>query len=213
MTDPRPETVEASPAAPIPAGVPLLGLAIALAAGLPITPQGASFLQLLWASFRRGMLEGVLMLVGFGSPFLFGLALFVGVVACSRETATRLVRIPIALMHAQLVLVAAAIVRGGEAIAAWALLGFAVVSGAHLAHHTARSMASDGRGPSLQWYARWGAMVVAAIAGWSRMQRLGGVELGLAVDVVGVCALGIVFMTTLRGRRARAADRADVDAG
>jgi hypothetical protein len=83
-----------------------------------------------------------------------------------------------------------------------ALLGFAIVTALGLARHSARTRA-EGDGPSLAWYIRWGAIVVAGVAGWLRLQRAVGVELGIGLDV----ALGsaVLLVLSLGRRRFRAA--------
>jgi hypothetical protein len=199
--------------APLPGGVALLGLAMALAAGLPLTPEGASFVRLAMNEFSRGALEGVLMLAGFGSPFVFGLLLFVGHLFFAPSVAKRMVSVPVSLLHSQLLLVAFVLWRHGESLAAPALLGIAVVGAIHLVVTTATSRAS-GDGPSLVWYARWGATMIAAVAAWSRLQWLADVHLGIAVDVLLACSLLIVFIIERKRRilRTLAQRRASHDA-
>jgi hypothetical protein len=184
---------------PLPGGVALLGLAMGLAAGLPLTPEGASFLRLVANELARGFLEGVMMIAGFGSPFVFGLVLFVGHLFFAPALAKRIVSVPVSLLHSQLLLVAFVLWRHGESVAAPALVGVAVVGAVHLVLHTAKSQASDG-GPTLIWYARWGATMIAAVAAWSRLQWLAGVRLGIAIDVLLACSLLIVFIIARKER-------------
>ncbi len=175
----------------------LAGAALAVSSALPITPDGYSFLALLRGEFQRGVLEGLLMLVGFGSPFLLGLAVAIVPWSVAPWIGRRIVRLPIAFMHSQLVLVALVIWLAGNAIADLALLGFAIVSGVRLAVHTARGH-SEGDGPQLAWYVRWGGMMVAAICAWVELQRASGLELGLGLHV----ALGSgVLMAASLGTR------------
>lgn len=185
--------------APLPGGVALLGLAMALSAALPLTPGGTSFIRLVIEEFRTGAMEGIVMLAGFGSPFVFGLAVFCGHVFFDTATAKRLVRVPVSLLHSQLVLVAFVLWRNGGGVATFALLGIGVVGAAHLVMHTARSHAS-GSGPSLLWYTRWGASMIAAVAAWARLQLVAGVKLGIAVDVLLACAVLIVFVIERKRR-------------
>lgn len=199
--------------ASLPGGVALLGLAMALSAGLPLTPEGAPFVRLVLEEFRRGAMEGMMMIAGFGSPFVFGLTIFVGHLFFPPETAKRIVRLPVSLLHSQLLLVAFVVWRHGESVAAPALLGVAVVGVVYLVMHTAKTHAS-GNGPSLVWYARWGATMIAAVAAWGRLQVLAEVRLGIAVDVMLACALLIVFiierkervLRTIAERKARTGD-------
>jgi hypothetical protein len=202
---------------PLPGGVALLGLAMALAAGLPLTPEGAPFVRLVLGEFSRGVLEGIMMIAGFGSPFVFGLLLFVGHLFFSPAAAKRMVSVPVSLLHSQLLLVAFVLWRHGESVAAPALLGVAVVGSIHLVVHTAKAHGT-GDGPSLVWYARWGATMIAAVAAWSRLQWLADVRLGIAVDVLLACALLIVFIIVRKQRvlrtlvRQRAAGEAEAEA-
>src|SRR5690606_8973547 len=114
------------------------------------------------------------------SPFVFGLLVFVGHLFFAPATARRIVRVPVSLLHSQLLLVAFVLWRHGESIAAPALLGVAVVGSIHLVVYTAKTHAEgDGHGPTLVWYARWGATMIAAIAAWARLQLLADVHLGI----------------------------------
>ena len=184
---------------PLPGGVALLGLAMGLAAGLPLTPEGESFVRLVIDEFSRGLLEGTMMIAGFGSPFVFGFLLFVGHMFFAPAVAKRMVSVPVSLLHSQLVLVAFVLWRHGEALAAPALLGVAVVGAIHLVVHTAKTHA-EGDGPSLVWYARWGATMIAVVAAWTRMQMFANVRLGIAVDVLLGCSLLIVFVISRKER-------------
>lgn len=176
--------------------IALLGVALAATAALPIAPDGKSFVHFVLASFQRSILEGLLMVAGFGSPFLFGIAVAVAS-RMTPEAGAQLVRAPIAMMHSQLVLVAWAVWRHGEAIAAGPMFLFAIVSAGYLALSSAKKRAED-RGPSLEWSIRWGATIVAAVCMWSRIQMFGGVKLGLAIDVAWLCAAMLVLLTTPR---------------
>ena len=174
----------------------VLGAALAATAALPIAPDGKSFLNYVLASFQRSLLEGLLMVAGFGSPFLFGIAVAVAA-RMKPEAGAQLVRAPIAMMHSQLLLVAWAVWRHGDAVAAGPMFLFAIVSALYLALSSAKKKAED-RGPSLQWSIRWGATIVAAVCMWARIQMFGGVKLGVAIDAAWLCAAGLVLLTTPR---------------
>jgi hypothetical protein len=206
-------TEEATPPPkPVPKLAAVGGLVVAVSAFLPLHPEGLSFFDLFLIELSRGLLEGLLMLVSFGSPYLFGLTVALAPWLPSTVDA-RVVRIPVALMHSQLLLVAIVLVSAGEAVAPFALLGFAVVSGGYLALHTARANA-EGRapvdpqapstafvGPAAAWYAQWGAMVIAGIAAWTELQRVGGVALGYGLHVLLGGALMILAVTARRAKR------------
>ncbi|MBX7081261.1 MAG: hypothetical protein K1X88_18820 [Nannocystaceae bacterium] len=212
MTDVEPEappSPEAPDEAPPPAlrrplAAAICGAAIVAAAALPITPDGRSFVSLLLAEFHRGLLEGILMLSGFGSPFLFGLAVAAAGAGQAMGSSDRhklareLVRAPIGLLHGQLLLVAFVVWRHGQAVAALPLLAFAIAGAA--VYVRAGMAAPGGRTLALEPTVRWGATVVAGVAGWCRLQHLAGVHLGRAVDVVLVAAVLLVLVT--RPRRA-----------
>lgn len=162
------------------------GVVIASAVVLPVTPAGQSFLALLWAEIGRGLLPGLLMLVGFGSPFLFGLAVAIaGSPFVSGPAAVLLLRVPLACLHVQLLLVSFVLWRNEQGIATLPLFGFAVVGaiGFVFGQRPAPPTIEARR------YLEWGAATIAGVAAWCRLQRLVGVELGIAVDVVLVAAI------------------------
>lgn len=196
MSEPTSEAPPEAPAVHLSLAAHACGAAIAIAAALPLVPDGRSFLGLLRAELERGLLEGLLMLVGFGSPFLFGLATLVVAWPRLREVAVEVVRTPIGLVHGQLLLVAFVVWRQGRAIAALPLFGFAIVGAIAYARSGAR--APGGRRLPLVATVRWGALVVAGIAAWCRLQRLAGIELGIAVDVVLGAALLLSWTTRER---------------
>ena len=171
---------------------------MAISSAMPWTPEGASFLELLRGEFGRGVLEGLLMLVGFGSPFLFGVGVAIVPLVAAPAVARQLVRVPIAFMHSQLLLVMIVLWLAGAGLATLPMLGFAVVSGVFLAVHTARTHAEAG-GPRLGWYTRWGGMMVAAVTGWMELQQAGDLYFGWGLHVALGCGLGIV--ASLAGRR------------
>ena len=165
---------------------------------MPLHPDGFSFAQLLYAAFLRSPLEALVVLLGFGSPFLFGL--IVALVAGFGERlhpliAQRLLVTNLSFLHAQLLLVAYVLWSGGQGMLPFALLGFAVVSGgAFVVSHARAAASGEGSGPTPRWLIRWGASVIVAICGWIRLQMLVEVRFGWAVEVV---LAGCVAMTVL----------------
>ncbi|HWB77519.1 MAG TPA: hypothetical protein VG755_21280 [Nannocystaceae bacterium] len=180
----------------------LCGAVIAAAACLPLAPDGSSFIGMLRAELARGLLDGVLMLAGFGSPFLFGLAVAIVASPKLRKLADEIVRTPIGLVHGQLLLVGFVVWRDGRAIAALPLFGFAVVGA--IAYAFSGSRAPGGKRLPLSGTVRWGALVIAGVAGWCRLQRFAGIDLGIAVDVVLAAALLLAFLTARRDAPAAA---------
>lgn len=197
---------------PAPASLPratiAVGAALAACAALPVTPDGYSFLHLLYAAFVRHPLEGFMMLVGFGSPFLFGLAAAgAGVSIGKGESADYAARVALhvvlAALHTQLLMVAAILVWKGVGVAPWSLGGLALVSGVYFVYRSAKDRAAspDPRGgPSMRFMVRWGASILVAIALWSRLQMLGGLRMGFAIEGILVCAL---VLNLLVGERRR----------
>lgn len=173
------------------------GLGLAASSALPLTPRGQSFLDLLRGEFARGPLEGLLMTLGFGSPYLFGGAVAMAAFWLRPEVGRRWVRVPLALLHAQLVLVAIAIALWGEAVAAYPLVAFAFASGGALAYHGARYQA-EGREPSLSWYVRWGGAVVTGVGSWIELQRAAGVQWGIGLETALFSAIGLILLGTSR---------------
>ncbi|MCH9683371.1 MAG: hypothetical protein K0V04_18185, partial [Deltaproteobacteria bacterium] len=106
----------------LPRSTAVLGLALFASAWLPLTPGGRTFFQVVIEAFGAGFMTGVVMVLGFGSPFLFGLGVVAGQLTEDDETAARYVRGPVTMMHSQLLLVAWMTWRHGDAIASLQLL-------------------------------------------------------------------------------------------
>lgn len=170
----------------------ILGLALFGCILLPLTPEGRTFVQVVLDTFAEGVFAGVVMIVGYGSPFIFGLTVALGIRSDSDASAASLVRTPVTMMHSQLLLVSWMIWRHGEAIASLPLLLFAVVSGFYVVQHSAAERAA-GRHAAFRWYVRSGALLIVAVAAWLWVQRLAGFSMGLAVDVAGLCAAGLLL--------------------
>lgn len=189
--------------------------ALLAASALPLHPEGYSFAQLLYVSFLRSPLEGLIMLLGFGSPFCFG-AIVLGLALAGQRllprVGERLVVANLSLLHAQLFLVALLLSTNGSGMMPLALLGFATVSGGYFIVHHARTAAAGGvlddrgrttpSGPELRWLVRWGATVIVAVCGWIRLQMLVGVRLGWAVEVI-LAACVAMTVLLVRGQGAR----------
>lgn len=187
------EATPRRPEQPLPKLVSAAGLLLAATSVMPWTPEGLSFFDLLRGEFSRGVLEGFLMLVGFGSPFLFGVTVAMAPVTLAPAVARQIVRVPIAFMHSQLVLVMIVLTMAGAGVATLPMLGFALVSGVFLAMHTARTHA-EGGGPRVGWYARWGGMVVAAIGAWMELQQAGDLSFGWGLHIALAAGLAMVAL-------------------
>ncbi|MEM6994599.1 MAG: hypothetical protein AAF721_29055 [Myxococcota bacterium] len=169
--------------APLPGNARWFGLILAAAAFAPLLRDGTSFFDLVVLAFGRSALEGVLWIVGLGSPFLFGLAV-AAAVHLPPHVGARLVRVPIALLHGQLILVIWAIWSGGQGVATLPMLGFSIVSAVAFAVQLASGRASTGGSPSLRWHIQWGGMMIMAIILWCRLQLFAGIYFGWAPTVM-----------------------------
>ncbi len=188
--------------------IPALILSCAIAA--PLTPDGFSFAQILYAAFLRHPLEGVITLLGFGSPFCFGLITLVLVAARERIApglGERLLVANLSFLHAQLLLVAGILFWRGQGMLPGALLGFALVSGGFFIVHHAKTSAMSGGfddqhppGPTQRWLVRWGATVIVATCGWMRLQMLIDIRFGWAIELIlGACVMTTVLLTKRHG--------------
>ncbi|MEM7155351.1 MAG: hypothetical protein AAF799_21055 [Myxococcota bacterium] len=185
----------------LPRSVSVLGLVLFGCAFLPLTPGGRTFFQVAMEAFDGGVMAGVIMVVGMGSPFLFGLCVALGNLSSDDQWGASLVRMPVTMMHSQLLLVAWVIWRNVDtAIASLPLLLFAAVSSIYVMVHSAESRAK-GKPAPFSWYVRWGGTVVAAVAGWLMLQRGTDMNMGIAVQVAGSCGLGLVLRSTLAKTR------------
>lgn len=204
-----------SPARELPRTVVIPATILVTAIAAPLTPDGFSFAQLLYAAFVRSPIEGVVTLLGFGAPFCFGMIALLLALDSRRfppAIGERVLVGNLSLLHAQLFLVAAMLFWRGQGLLPGALLGFAVVSGGFFVVHHARTSAIAGghlaphsRGPTQRWLVRWGATVIVAICGWMRLQMLIDVRFGWAIELMlGAC----MMMAVLLGRRDSAAGAA-----
>jgi len=142
------------------------GLALAGTVALPITGGGPSILQGILEAFGDGWVDGVLMLLLFGAPYLLGL--FVAVAAARKSPRSALLlRVPITILYGELVLLALFLLKDqNDAVAPWSLIGFVAVA-------TLRAVAHTGRGAAgVVWTARWGAMLVAGLFAWVLLQAM-----------------------------------------
>lgn len=202
LEDQAPEPVS-SPTPELPRALLIPALLLSAAIAAPLTPEGYSFAQILYVVFSRSVVEGVITLLGFGSPFVFGLLTVALVLAGKRlhpAVGERLLVANLSLLHTQLVLVAGLLAWNGQGKLPIALLGFAIVSGGFFILQHAKSSAAAGglehappRGPTQAWLVRWGATVIVAVCGWIRLQTLVDVRLGWAIELM----LGAGMMMTV----------------
>ncbi len=214
----EPDVGQDTLARPLPRALLIPALALIAAAAAPLHPEGYSFLELLYVAFLRHPIEGVVMLLGFGAPFCFGVLVAASAWLDGRSKpeidlgttmggiglVRRAMIANLSLLHAQLVLVAVLVWQGGGAMMPLALLGFSLVAGVYFVVHHARAAAEGGvgtdrgDGPSLRWLIRWGATVLVATCGWIRLQVLVDVQLGWAVELILASCMAITVLVTRR---------------
>jgi hypothetical protein len=194
----------------MPPALIVFGLALFACSALPLTPGGASFLRLVLDSFGRNPIEGMLMMLGFGAPFWFGLVVALGAwpsAPLGRESLRQLLVSNASLLHGQLALVAWILFRNQIGVMPAALLGFAVVSGGYFIVRHASQSASEGsvddegrrhEGLSPLWLIRWTATVVVGICGWMRLQLLADLAFGWAVEASLACCVAIAVLLSRR---------------
>jgi hypothetical protein len=199
-----------SPARRLPPTLVVLGLALFACAALPLTPGGASFVRLVLDAFARSPLEGLMMALGFGAPFWFGLVVALGAWPrgpLSREGLRQLLIANASLLHGQLGLVAWLLFRDTVGVLPGALLGFAVVSGGFFVVRHASASAAEGsvdeqgrrhEGLEPRWLIRWTATVVVGVCGWLRLQLLADLAFGWAVEATLACCVAIAVLLTRR---------------
>jgi hypothetical protein len=196
------------PARPrLPLALALFGTILVAASAMPLTPGGASFLQLVLAALARNPLEGLVLALGFGSPFWFGLVVALGAWPKGPLGPGALQQLLISnasLLHAQLLLAAWMLWRDGLGMMPGALLGFAIVSGGLFTVQHASARAAEGGddpqqgGLTPRWLIRWTATVIVAICGWLRLQVLAGLAFGWAVEVALASAVALALVLARR---------------
>jgi hypothetical protein len=204
-----PATQVASSQLGLPAPALAAAAVLAACAFVPLTPDGLSFWSLFKLLLHADPVTALVFGLAMGAPFLFGAAVSVGGYASRRSTGwdragRTVVHALLALLHAEVVVVAAMLFRTGDLRGlAGALLGFGVVSGVYFAYRSARAAAEAidqaERLPSLWWMTRWGASVVVVLGAWLKLIGLFGATTGIAVDLATLSALGLA--TTLQFKR------------
>ena len=196
LTDVRPD---------LPALVPIAGAALAIAALLPLFPDGRSFASVIAEIASGSPMDALFMTLGLGAPFLFGAILAATPLLIRAGHAgvgiTKfLITTNLAIFHAQLFLIALFLVRSHSGIGTLGLMGFSVVSGLYFIIDSARSAAMDEAFGTrrLASLARWGATMVYAVAVWTRLQWFAGVRFGLAIEVALLAA--VIIAVRLRPR-------------
>lgn len=190
----------------LPLALAVFGTILFAASAMPLTPGGASFLQLVLAALARNPLEGLVLALGFGAPFWFGLVVALGAWPKGPLGPGALQQLLISnasLLHAQLLLAAWMLWRDGLGVMPGALLGFAIVSGGFFTVQHASAAAEGGEGPQQggltpRWLIRWTATVIVSICGWLRLQVLAGLAFGWAIEVALASAVALALVLARR---------------
>jgi hypothetical protein len=184
----------------IPLSQAVLGLSLFATIALPFTRDGLSLLDVFLRMAQESPLGALAFLIMFASPQLFGLAVAVARLLRDESIALALVQIPVAILQAMLVLFGMSLINAPRAVAPVALAGFAFVSAMFYLYSSSEAAAAD-RPLSLRWYVRWGALLVVGAGMWLRLQALGSLRLGVALDVAVVTA-ALLLVSTVPRRRA-----------
>lgn len=181
----------------LPLSQAVLGLTLFASIALPITRDGLSLLDVFLRMTAESPIGALAFLIMFASPQLFGLAVALARLIRDDEVALYLVQIPVAILQGMIVLFGVSLINAPRAVAPVALAGFAVVTAVYYLYSSSEAAAS-GRPLSLRWYVRWGALLVAGAGLWLRLQALGVLYLGVALDVTVVAASLLLVSTAAR---------------
>lgn len=188
---------------PLPLTPAVLGLTLFASIALPLTRDGLSLLDILIRVISRDPIGGLTFLIMFASPQLFGLAVALSGVVRDSRVALIGVQLPLAVLQAMTFLIGVAMAGNRAAIAPFALLGFALVTSGYYLYASGEAAASSRGGLDLRWYIRWGALLVAGVGGWLRLQALAGLHLGIALDVATIAA-ALLLVSVARPREVTA---------
>ena len=190
-----------SPRPQLPLSQAVLGLTLFARIALPLTRDGYSLLDMFLQIVARNPVGGLTFLIMFASPQLFGLAVALAGVVRDERRALLGVQLPLAILQGMTFLVGISMVGNTRVLAPWALLGFALISSGYYLYATGEAAASTRGGLSLRWHVRWGALLIAGLGGWIRMQAHAGLHLGIALDVALISAVALLAATARREPR------------
>lgn len=189
----------------LPLAQAVLGLTLFASIAMPLTRDGLSLLDVLLRLLADSLFVGLTFLFTIAAPQLFGLAVAGAYFMRDEQRARGLVQIPLAFLQGNLFLIAVSLVSSPKVIASHALLGFAVITSGYFLYASAEAEAKaespDKGGLSLRWCVRWGALLIAGLGAWLRLQSLRGIGLGIAIDVATVTAVLLLASTVRRSPR------------
>ena len=189
----------------LPLAQAVLGLTLFASIALPLTQGGLSLLDVLLRLLSDSLVVGLTFLLTIASPQLFGLAVAGAWFMRDEQRARGLVQIPLAFLQGNLFLIGVSLAGSPRVVASYALLGFAVITSGYFLYASAEAEAraeDPARGGlSLRWCVRWGALLIAGLGAWLRLQSLRGLGLGLAGDVATVTAVLLLASTARRQPR------------
>jgi len=181
----------------LPLSQAVLGLSLFASVALPLTRDGLSLLDIFVQIAADNPLAGIAFLIMFTSPQLFGLGVALARLVRDEQIALSLVQYPVAILQGMIVLFGVSLIDAPKAIAPLALGGFAAVTSLYYLYTSGEAAAAE-RPLPLRWYVRWGALLVAGAGLWLRLQTLGSLHLGIAVDVAIVTASLLLVSTARR---------------
>lgn len=189
--------VSPEPKTPASASIPVVyalsGPMMALAAIVPLLPDGRSFVRIVIDVLAENP-QQALMLIGFSTPFVLGLcltALFWAAYekqAEIQELVEQVLRSVVALLMAQFLLTAGQLWWASLGIMPGALFGVMIVCSAQLAIQSGQRVGVDpAKGldtPDTRLYVRWAMIALMAICAWMRLQATGGFYFGWALELI-----------------------------
>ncbi len=182
----------------IPTSQAVLGLTLFATIALPMTRSGQSLLDILMTMARQHPMDALTFLLMFGSPQLFGLAVAVAGLVRDEQRAIRLVQLPLVIVQCMVALAGLLFALAPRVIAPFAIAGFAIITSLYFVYASAEASASSRGDLSLHWYIRWGALLIAGLGLWLRLQSIHGLYLGPALDVAAASAVLLLASTARR---------------
>lgn len=173
------------------------GLILAATSALPLGVDEISPLRALLRVFAESWVDGLVALLIFGSPYLLGACVALAILMRSGLTFA-LLRVPVTVLYAELVLLALMLVKDpGDAVAPWGLIGFVAAATLGGVARFAND-AKRGRAPSLAWTGRWGALLVVGLLGWLLLQVLVHGDASLVFGPWATLAAAALLVVTCR---------------
>ncbi len=176
---------------PVPLAQAVLGLSIFATIALPLAPDGTSLLEMILHVMRQDVVGALTFLVMFGSPHLFGLAVAIAHFMRDERAALFVIQIPLVVLQGMVFLVGAGLLGAPVLVGAISFIGFALITGVYYVYASGEAAAAE-RVLSVTWHVRWGALLVAGVGMFLRVQAI---HLGVAIDAALLAAALLLGLT------------------